>query len=156
MLFVLAWFSRHDAGRLMNHADVLTHCCYFVENMQGPRIKPIIVYSRCPQRTLTDRLISVMEWRGGQRARAGKNHAHLVPKGLQVWRSSAHPARCKSPRLGEILPKSMAVSNPYNFAQATLPIFYRSGSSAHQRRGNCLDRTDLVGFQPSFTRSARS
>eukprot|EP00439_Symbiodinium_sp_Y106_P051409 s5120_g6.t2 len=27
--------------------------------------------------------------------------------------------------LGEILPKSMAVSNPYNFAQATLPIFYR-------------------------------
>ena len=28
-------------------------------------------------------------------------------------------------RLGEILPKSMAVSSPYHFAQATLPFFYR-------------------------------
>lgn len=44
------------------------------------------------------------------------------PKGLGIATVSVTLVQLT---LGEILPKSMAVSNPYNFAQVTLPFFYR-------------------------------
>eukprot|EP00913_Durusdinium_trenchii_P006891 g6482.t1 len=44
------------------------------------------------------------------------------PKGLGIATVSVTLVQLT---LGEILPKSMAVSSPYNFAEATLPFFYR-------------------------------